>query len=518
MVRNDIHRSHVLSHSETGKNKDARRFLRSLLVFVQGCGRKLFFACSGNGNGTTWNNRGSNGNYWSASFNSSRNARNLNFNSGGVNPQNNNNRYNGFAVRAVQHTLLSILLLFMMTIYGSDTAAAFTRPVSSLLRCQEAQIKTILCVEMAKESKGEHGRSLRRFVLSSIRSHAVEMLHSGLSEEEGDICCHVQRPYRPSSVLQLYAHPVREDIHTGYVQLHQGSWYSLRNRSCHGLLQEGIPELATQVLCNAPRHQGLLHAHCQEEALGDCRFFTQEDVNAQDTQVFGEDMGRHAGYGLHDMAYQNNSHAQSEGELCNLWRSLGLDRTRSCKVDAPSGGWPWPAYRQPYESAFLECLSQSAGSVHEASAEMQVLRQICGRCGYCLCGQGEASFYGARDTEVPESGIRLGSAHGQAGDFRGSSWCRVPWFVHQAIQDIYLTSCFGTSEAEDSGVRLLKALEGYPLCEQLSWHIHTYLVLQAFSKDTNDEGDYEDWHIQSGHDKVYRQTYLLQTFKQELEL
>ena len=65
----------------------------------------IFFPASGNGNGTTWNNRGANGNYWSSSWNSARNARNLNFNSDGVNPQNTNNRYNGFAVRPVQHSL-----------------------------------------------------------------------------------------------------------------------------------------------------------------------------------------------------------------------------------------------------------------------------------------------------------------------------------------------------------------------------------------------------------------------------
>ncbi len=69
----------------------------------------LFFACSGNGNGTTWNNRGSNGNYWSSSLASATNGRNLNFNSGGVNPQNTNNRFNGFTRRAVQHTTLAIL-------------------------------------------------------------------------------------------------------------------------------------------------------------------------------------------------------------------------------------------------------------------------------------------------------------------------------------------------------------------------------------------------------------------------
>lgn len=64
-----------------------------------------FFPCSGNGNGSSWNNRGSNGNYWSRSLNSATNGRNLNFNSGGVNPQNNNNRFNGFSVRPVQQSL-----------------------------------------------------------------------------------------------------------------------------------------------------------------------------------------------------------------------------------------------------------------------------------------------------------------------------------------------------------------------------------------------------------------------------
>ena len=57
---------------------------------------------AGNYNGSSHNNEGSNGNYWSSSFNSADNAYNLNFNSEGVNPQNNNNRFNGFSVRAVQ--------------------------------------------------------------------------------------------------------------------------------------------------------------------------------------------------------------------------------------------------------------------------------------------------------------------------------------------------------------------------------------------------------------------------------
>ena len=121
--KRQVHRLSVLHPSGVGKRKDARRlrwFFRgdrsrwqptqknttsALRLQVFAC---ALFSASGNGAGSSWNNRGANGNYWSASFNSARNARNLNFNSGGVNPQNNNNRYNGFAVRAVQHLSDSI--------------------------------------------------------------------------------------------------------------------------------------------------------------------------------------------------------------------------------------------------------------------------------------------------------------------------------------------------------------------------------------------------------------------------
>ena len=65
-------------------------------------GNVIFFPASGYGYGTTWGNRGANGFYWSSSWNSARDARNLNFNSGGVYPQGTSNRFNGFAVRPVQ--------------------------------------------------------------------------------------------------------------------------------------------------------------------------------------------------------------------------------------------------------------------------------------------------------------------------------------------------------------------------------------------------------------------------------
>jgi hypothetical protein len=65
-------------------------------------GRKLFFPCSGVGNGTSWNNRGSLGYYWASSLYSATTGRNLLFYSGGVNPQDYNYRFYGFSVRAVQ--------------------------------------------------------------------------------------------------------------------------------------------------------------------------------------------------------------------------------------------------------------------------------------------------------------------------------------------------------------------------------------------------------------------------------
>lgn len=64
-------------------------------------GQLIFFACSGNGFGTSWYYRGSYGLYWSASYNSDRYAYNLYFNNGSVNPRGNGNRYFGLPVRPI---------------------------------------------------------------------------------------------------------------------------------------------------------------------------------------------------------------------------------------------------------------------------------------------------------------------------------------------------------------------------------------------------------------------------------
>lgn len=64
----------------------------------------VFLPAAGNRNGTSVNNAGSNGNYWSSSPNASNvnNAYNVNFNSDNLNPSNNNNRNNGQSVRLVR--------------------------------------------------------------------------------------------------------------------------------------------------------------------------------------------------------------------------------------------------------------------------------------------------------------------------------------------------------------------------------------------------------------------------------
>jgi hypothetical protein len=61
-----------------------------------------FFPASGNRKGTGLNNRGSNGNYWSASLNSQTNGYYLLFSASEVYPADNLYRYHGFSVRAVQ--------------------------------------------------------------------------------------------------------------------------------------------------------------------------------------------------------------------------------------------------------------------------------------------------------------------------------------------------------------------------------------------------------------------------------
>ena len=101
------------------------------MIVVTGDNRHIvtgFFPASGNRDGSALNNRGSNGNYWSSVFNSSTNAYNLNFNSGNVNPANNNNRRNGLTIRPVQHS--SKRALQLMTTQNESTQYSEWKDIS----------------------------------------------------------------------------------------------------------------------------------------------------------------------------------------------------------------------------------------------------------------------------------------------------------------------------------------------------------------------------------------------------
>jgi hypothetical protein len=65
-------------------------------------GNSVFFPASGYRHDTQLYDRGAGGSYWSSSLHSAPRGYNLNFNSGGVNPANNGNRFYGVSVRAVQ--------------------------------------------------------------------------------------------------------------------------------------------------------------------------------------------------------------------------------------------------------------------------------------------------------------------------------------------------------------------------------------------------------------------------------
>ena len=66
-----------------------------------GSGLFSYRARPGNVNAGVLNNAGNNENYWSSTVSSGTIARNLEFNSGVVNPQNENNRFNGFSLRCL---------------------------------------------------------------------------------------------------------------------------------------------------------------------------------------------------------------------------------------------------------------------------------------------------------------------------------------------------------------------------------------------------------------------------------
>lgn len=97
-------------------------------------------------NGSNFNNGGNNGYYWSsgANDNNGNNAYCLNFNSGNVNPQNNNNRYNGLSVRLVQRQSQDPLLTELYLSYLS--ARSNKRNTQSQVRFERNLVANLLAL------------------------------------------------------------------------------------------------------------------------------------------------------------------------------------------------------------------------------------------------------------------------------------------------------------------------------------------------------------------------------------
>ena len=504
MVQNEVHRSLVLNgFGRLGKTKDTRLFcLQSIRVVVSGSDRK-FFPCSGNGNNASWNNRGSNGNYWSASFNSAANARNLNFNSGGVNPQSHDYRFYGFAVRPVQHS--SAIILYSL-IYDFDKGKTVIGLIHCLLRCTQAQVNALICETLGSQSQGEYGRAVRGSDKSQIPASPIEMLHSGLSKEKGDIRSHIQRQNSTSPVLSLYTLSIRENIHSGFLQLYQGTWDTLWDKENNGLLQEGIEKLATPMLCDALRHQRLLHAHRQKETSGNLNNFSEKDVSTQNQQELTEDLAGYSRYEFPVLADGSYCHARSCKELHHSGRFIGLGWSGRSQEYAAPGKWSWSADWQPDITAFQQCISKCLRPIHEEGSEMPILWEICGRCYNCIIRQEVVAWAGTRDSEVHEGRTWYGSSYGQIKDFRGASWNRVSWGIHKALANICITTHTGESGQKDRLLGFLETDEDPTIGKQLFRHFSAYGIIQYQAQAVYEKRDTQARSLRRRTDKNKRET------------
>lgn len=366
--------------------------------------------------------------------------------------------------------------------HDTNKRAIATRPVCGLLRCTSPQGHAGLCPSLGRRSQGEHGRVVRGSAYWQIQATALEMLHYRLPEEEGDIRCNVQGQDSASPLLQLYAWCLRENIYSGQLFVHQGTRNTLRNREGYELLQEGEFELATAMLWYAPRHKGLLHAHCQKEALGNCHTDHQKHGYAPYQQVFERDLGRRSRCELHLLADGSDSALGSKSELHHRWGSRELDRAGSCKEYAESGRWTWPTDWKSYFTAILECVPESVRPVCEARTEMQVLWPLCGRWADSEPRQRMAIESCAEDTNVPQGESGFGPTHGQAADKRGTQGHRVPWCIYQALQDIRIEKDFGAHREEANATEFQQAENGCEKRQLISRYLPAYSLLQYTSQ------------------------------------
>ena len=110
-VENSVSQSDTSAETAMSRSRHILGIPQCFTTLIGGRGRQVIneYACSVRAPGslsgeynTGFSNSGYNGYYWSSTANSTTNAYNLNFNYSNVNPgNNNNNKYNGFAVRCV---------------------------------------------------------------------------------------------------------------------------------------------------------------------------------------------------------------------------------------------------------------------------------------------------------------------------------------------------------------------------------------------------------------------------------
>lgn len=394
-------------------------------------------------------------------------------------------------------------------IYGAYTGETATRLVCSVLRRTSPQDDALLRPALGSEPKGEHGRAVRRPAHALLQALAIEMLHHRLSEEARDIRCNVPRQDSASPVLQLYPPALRTYVHSGFVQLHQGSWNALRNRPCQGYVPQGESQLAASVLCHAPGYQRLLYAHRQKEAVGYRTRLTPQDGRTPYLQGLASDVERHDGYGLRMLADGSHRHARPSRELRHSRRAVGLGRIGCGEEYAAPGGWAGSAYRQSDLAAVLECLHESLRPVREASTEMQALRQVCRRWYNSQPQQGTPAIPCAGDTAFSQRRARAGAAHGKAGHQRGQQGHRVPWSLHQAVSDISLTAHAGACYPEDIPAGLHEPSQGAAFSQFVSGNIPAYFIIQSASQAVRKSGVPSPRTLRRRTDKAKRQTTVL---------
>ena len=210
--------------------------------------------------GTSLNNTGSNGNYWSSTPNESdsQNAYNLNFNSGNCNT-NWNNRNNGRPARPVAEL----------------TSSSPCEPAGSpRFSITKERLLADLVVAYRAARRKKRGKAYQLKFEYNAEDNLVSLrddLLGGTYKPQPCTCFIIHDPkmrevfaadFRDRIVHHLfynYTHALRADVHSGQLQLHRGPRDALRHREAYAPHTERVGGMVAAVLCLEDRHPRLLH-------------------------------------------------------------------------------------------------------------------------------------------------------------------------------------------------------------------------------------------------------------------